>query len=85
MGDALRRRALLWLGIGRVWVELEALSTRLKRLESDTYGARTPSAPPAPPWVESSAQTGIVRKVDDRDVSTAVGVPKSRNRQKGSP
>jgi hypothetical protein len=38
MGDGLRRRAALWLGIGRVWVELDALALRLKRIETDVYG-----------------------------------------------
>lgn len=74
MGDGLRARVLLYLGLGKVWVELDALSTRLKRLEADTYGSRKSSLPPAG---ESDADTGV----RDRLVSTVPGVPFSRNHQ----
>lgn len=40
MGDALRQRVALWLGIGRLWVELDALSTRLRLLEYDAEDDR---------------------------------------------
>lgn len=35
MGEILRERVLRALGLGRVWLELEALSTRMKRIEQD--------------------------------------------------
>ena len=68
MGDALRRRVLLYLGLGQVWVELRAISTRLKRLEGELYGGKAPQPLPTRP-------TG------DRQVSTVPGVPKSKSRQ----
>ncbi len=40
MGDAVRRRVALWLGLGRVWVELDALSTRVRLLEQDAEDER---------------------------------------------
>lgn len=79
MGDALRRRVLLYLGLGKVWVELEAMQARLKRVEADVYGARTPRLPSVapPPWTVT-CDTGI----RDRQVSTSPEVPFSRNRQR---
>ena len=75
MGDALRRRVLLYLGLGKVWVELEAMQARLKRVEGDVYGAR-PRLPTQPPW-DVTSDTGI----RDRQVSTSPEVPFSRTRQ----
>ncbi len=57
MGELLRSRVLRALGLANVWVQLEALSTRLKRVEVSldllTGGERRPqtirAAPPPPP------------------------------------
>lgn len=69
MGESLRQRVLLYLGLGQVWVELRALSTRLKRVESELYGAKQPR----------------VARAGDRQVSTAPGIPSSKARQTGKP
>ncbi len=88
MGDTLKSRVLLYLGLGKVWVELEALSARLKRLEGDVYGARTgqlplpppspkltiPASPPPPP------DTGV-HAVGDREVSDDPTLRFGRKRQ----
>jgi hypothetical protein len=35
MGDFVRARVLRALGLGALWVQLDALSTRLRRVEGD--------------------------------------------------
>jgi hypothetical protein len=56
MGERLRSRVLLYLGLGKVWVELEALSARMRRIEQDMGAGRPalprptiPAMPPPPP------------------------------------
>jgi len=48
MGEFLRRRVLLALRLSNVWVELEALSVRLRRVEMDLEQLAEESAPPPP-------------------------------------
>ena len=48
MGELLRSRVLRALGLGRVWAELEALSTRMRRLEKDVLAMQLEGAKPGP-------------------------------------
>lgn len=66
MGESLRQRVLLYLGLGQVWVELRALSTRLKRLEGEMYtktaptrGDRQVSTVPGVPKSKSRQSRGV--------------------------
>lgn len=56
MGDAVRQRVLRALGLANLWVVLDALSVRIRRVEQDLERAqheRRPetlrAAPPPPP------------------------------------
>ncbi len=56
MGEVVRERVLRALGLGKLWVQLEALSVRLRRVEQDLERVRLErrpetlrAAPPPPP------------------------------------
>jgi hypothetical protein len=56
MGEVLRSRVLRALGLENVWLQLEALGARLKRVEQDVValqraprGQTIPASPPPPP------------------------------------
>lgn len=55
MGDYVRNRVLRALGLGSLWVQLEALSVRLRRVERDVVELQRaprpqtiPASPPPP-------------------------------------
>lgn len=66
MGDTVRRRVALWLGLGRLWVELDALSTRVRLLEQDAEDARA---------AEIDAYAGPPTGVSRSPASTASSLP----------
>lgn len=94
MGERLRARVLLYLGLGKVWVELEALSARMRRIEQDMSGRRPtplppvrpmtiPASPPPPPSPIADApyESAADTGVRDREVSDDPTLRFGRNRQ----
>lgn len=62
MGEYVRSRVLRALGLGRLWLELEALSARLRRVEQDVVALQRaprsetiPASPPPPPKPRGAA------------------------------
>ena len=53
MGEVLRQRVLYALGLGGLWVRLDAMQTRIKRLEQDVVvlqrGGAKQTIPASPP------------------------------------